>query len=189
MKRAHLIRAMGLSLIAGSMTLGFSAQAAEGLYSADDLMDADVYDSEGEEVGEVEDILMGDDMSVHSLVIETGDVLGIGGRDVVAERGSFTVRMEDEEFGDQDYEVHMKDAQEDLKELPEYDEDWWDETRKGLAQAWENTKETSENAWENTKEASASAWQNIKEGADDLSEEAEEGADEMEEETDEAANN
>ena len=75
MMRTRLVRAMGLSLVAGSMAFSLSAHAAEGLYSADDLIDADVYDSAGEEVGEVEDILMGNDMSVHSLVIKTGDVL------------------------------------------------------------------------------------------------------------------
>ena len=44
---------------------------------ADELLDADVYDSNGEEIGEVEDILLGNDMSVHSLVIKPGDVLEV----------------------------------------------------------------------------------------------------------------
>ena len=181
MKRTRLVRAMGISLIAGSMAFGLSAQAAQGLYSADELMDADVYDSNGEEVGEVEDILMGDDMSVHSLVIKTGDVLGLGGRDVVAERGSFTVREEQDddgdEFDDQDYEVHMEATQDEIKALPEYDESWWNQTRESLSQAWENTKETTENAWQNTKQATSSAWQNVKEGAEDMSDSTEEAVD------------
>ena len=167
MKRTRLVRAMGISLIAGSMAFGLSAQAAQGLYSADELMDADVYDSNGEEIGEVEDILMSDDMSVHSLVIKTGDVLGLGGRDVVAERGSFTVRMEqddkdDDDFDDQDYEVHMEATQDEIK---------------GLRQAWENTKETSRSAWEDTKQATSSAWHNVKEGADKMSDRAEDAVD------------
>lgn len=177
MMRTRLIRAMGISLVTGSMAFGLSAHAAQGLYSADDLMDADVYDSTGEEVGEVENILMDDNMSVHSLVIKTGDVLGMGGRDVVAERGTFTLRSRTEdggdEFDDQDYEVHMEATQDEIKALPEYDESWWNQTSDALSQAWENTKETSRSAWEDTKQATSSAWQNIKQGAERMSDGAE----------------
>lgn len=172
MKRTRLIRAMGISLVAGSMAFGLSAHAAEGLYSADALMDADVYDSNGEEIGEVQNILMDDNMSVHSLVIKTGDVLGMGGRDVVAERGSFTLRTKedgDNMFDNQDYQVHMEATQDEVKALPEYDESWWNQTSDALSQAWENAKETSRSAWEDTKQATSSAWQNLKQGAQRMS--------------------
>ncbi|MCR8915143.1 PRC-barrel domain containing protein [Marinobacter panjinensis] len=176
MMRTRLIRAMGTSLVAGSMAFSLSAHAAQGLYSADDLMDADVYDSSGEEIGEVANILMDDNMSVHSLVIKTGDVLGMGGRDVVAERGTFTLRLEEEgdnEFDDQDYEVHMEATQDEIKALPEYDESWWNQTSDSLSQAWENTKESSRSAWEDTKQATSSAWQNLKQGVESMSDDAE----------------
>ncbi|SFR64573.1 PRC-barrel domain-containing protein [Marinobacter daqiaonensis] len=164
--RKPIIRAMGASLLAGSMALSFSATATEGLYSMDELLDADVLDNTGEEIGEVEDVLLSDDMSVHSLVIRTGDILGLGGRQVVAERGSFTVQTMREEgdearFDDFDYKVHMETAGEGVKELPEYDENWWNETRENLNQAWEETKDVSESAWENTKQATSSAWYNL----------------------------
>lgn len=174
--RTRLIRAMGISLVAGSMAFSLSAHAAQGLYSADDLMDADVYDNNGEEIGEVQNILMDDNMSVHSLVIKTGDVLGMGGRDVVAERGTFTLRMEEEgdnEFDDQDYEVHMEATQDEIKALPEYDESWWNRTSDSMSQAWENTKKTSRSAWEDTKQATSSAWQNLKQGVESMSDDAE----------------
>ncbi|MDK8464882.1 PRC-barrel domain-containing protein [Marinobacter sp. SS13-12] len=176
MMRTRLIRAMGISLVAGSMAFSLSAHAAQGLYSADDLMDADVYDSSGEEIGEVQNILMDDNMSVHSLVIKTGDVVGMGGRDVVAERGTFTLRLEDDgdnEFDDQDYEVHMEATRDEIKALPEYDESWWNQTSDSLSQAWENTKETSRSAWEDTKQATSSAWQNLKQGVKSMSDSAE----------------
>lgn len=176
MMRTRLIRAMGMSLVAGSMAFSLSAHAAQGLYSADDLMDADVYDSSGEEIGEVENILMDDNMSVHSLVIKTGDVLGMGGRDVVAERGTFTLRLEDEddnEFGDQEYEVHMEATLDEVKALPEYDKSWWNNTSDALSRAWENTKETSSSAWESTKEATSSAWHNVTQGVENMSDSAE----------------
>ncbi|MEX2473795.1 PRC-barrel domain-containing protein [Marinobacter sp.] len=175
--RTRLIKAMGISMLAGGLTLGTYAQASEGLYSTDELLDADVFDSAGEEIGEVEDVLLGDDMSVHSLVIKTGDVLGLGGRDVVAERGSFTLQLKDSDdamdrFDDLNYQVHLEADSEAVSSLPEYDESWWNQTRNSLSQAWENTKETSESAWENTKEATSSTWQNFKKGVSDMEDRA-----------------
>ncbi len=179
--KTPFIKKLGAPLLAGTLGLSFSVIAADGLYSADELMDADVYDSTGEEIGEVEDILLGDDMSVHALVIETGEVLGMGGREVVAKRGTFTVRTEsdDDEFDDLEYEVHMEATQEQVKRFPEYDEDWWAETRKALQQAWEKTKRNSESAWESTKEASASAWDKTKHGAEKMGDKIERATDDL----------
>lgn len=175
------IQKLGAPLLAGSLTLSFSAIAAQGLYSADELMDADVYDSAGEDIGDVEDILLGDDMSVHALVIETGTVLGLGGREVVAKRGTFTVRTEsdDHEFDDIEYQVHMEVDQEALKKFPEYNQDWWADTRKDLKQAWEKTKRNTKSAWESTKEASASAWYKTKQGAERMGDKLERATDEL----------
>ncbi|WP_144779431.1 PRC-barrel domain-containing protein [Marinobacter maritimus] len=173
--RKSIIRAMGASLLAGGVAMSLSAVAAEGLYTMDELKDADVFDSTGEEIGEVEDILMSNDMSVHSLVIETGEILGLGGNEVVAERGTFTVvRASDKgDFDDVEYEVHMEMTQDELKKLPEYDEDWWNQTSQSLQKAWENTKEVSESAWENTKQATSSAWYNVKQGVEEMGDEVE----------------
>jgi len=179
--RTQLIRKLGVPLLAGTMALSFSATATEGLYSVDALLDADVYDADGKEIGEVEDILLSDDMSIHSLIIETGSLLGLGGREVVAERGTFTVRVEQEKdresFDDIDYEVHMEATQDAVKELPEYNEGWWNKTKDSLSQAWENTKDTSESAWESTKEATSSAWHNVREGAENMGDKAKEATD------------
>ena len=175
MKRTGLIRAMGLTLAAGSMSFALSAHAAPGLYSAEDLLDSDVYDSTGEEIGEVEDILLGNDMAVHSLIIETGEVLGLGGRDVVAGRGTFTVVLEDgdNDFDDQEFEVIMEGTQAEVKALPVYDESWWTETSQSLQQAWENTKEVSASAWENTEEATAELWYDLEAGVEEMGDEIE----------------
>ncbi|SHK13246.1 PRC-barrel domain-containing protein [Marinobacter antarcticus] len=170
-----IIRAMGASLLAGGMAMSLSAFAAEGLYTMDELKDANVFDSTGEEIGEVEDILMSNDMSVHSLVIQTGEILGLGGNEVVAERGTFTVvtASDNAGFGDVEYEVHMEMTQDELKKLPEYNESWWNETSQSLQQAWENTKKVSESAWENTKQASSSAWYNVKQGVEKMGDKVE----------------
>lgn len=173
--RKPIIRAMGASLLAGGMAMSLSAVAAEGLYTMDELGDADVFDSTGEDIGEVENILMSNDMSVHSLVIETGKILGLGGSEVVAERGTFTVvtKSDDAGFDAVEYEVHMEMTQDELKKLPEYSEDWWNQTSQSLQQAWENTKEVSESAWENTQQATSSAWYNVKQGVEEMGDDVE----------------
>lgn len=161
---------LGATLLTAGLILSMSAVASQGLYSAKDLISAGVYDSEGEEIGDVKDLLLGDDMSVHSLVIETGSTLGMGGRQTVVMRGAFTVRPEEGEqaFGDIAYEVHLTSSKDAIRDLPEYDEGWWQETQSALVNAWEETKDTSESAWESTKEATASAWQNVRDGAEEL---------------------
>lgn len=173
--RNPIIRAMGASVMAGGMAISLSAVAADGLYTMDELQDANVFDSTGEEIGEVEDILMSNDMSVHSLVIETGEILGLGGREIVAERGTFTVvtGSANAHFDGVEYEVHMEMTQGELKKLPEYNEDWWAQTSQSLQQAWENTKDVSESAWENTKQAMSSAWYSVKQGAEEMGDEVE----------------
>lgn len=170
------MRKLGIPLLAGAMGLSFSAVAqddnmtAQGLYSAEDLIGAEVFDAAGEEVGNVEDILLGNNMGVYALVIQTNEFLGIGERDVVAKRGSFTVRAEDgvTMFGDTNYNVHMTAAGDELKGFEEYNETWWTETQQNLNKAWESTKNTTKSAWENTKEATASAWHNTTDGVEDM---------------------
>jgi sporulation protein YlmC with PRC-barrel domain len=166
--KTQLVRTFSAPLLAASLALSTSAIAADGLYSVDDLMDAEVYDATGEEIGSVANILLGNDMSIHALTIKTGDVLGLGGREVVAERGTFTVRTEDRDdnFDDIDYQIHVEASQEALKGFPEYNEGWWSQTQESLSQAWNKTKRGSKSAWESTKEASASAWHKTKRGAE-----------------------
>lgn len=181
MSNKRVFRNLSASLLVGGIALSNPALAAEGLYSADGLTDANVYDSSGKDVGEVEDILLGDDMSVHSIILETGGVLGMGGRELVVERGNFTVQPTDgkQNWDDIDYEVHIDATQDEIKQYPQYDEGWWNQTSQALANAWENTKETTANAWENTKEATSSAWQNTKDAVESMTDEAEEEADQM----------
>lgn len=172
--RMQLTKSAGACLLAGAMVLSFAATAAEGLYSADGLMDAEVFSSTGEEVGDVEDILMGDAMNVHSLVIETDALLEMGGREIVAERGTFTVKtLEGGEWDDIEYEVHLQATEEEMKNFPVYDKGWWNQTTQALAQAWENTQEISASAWESTKQATGAAWQNIQQGLEELGDEVE----------------
>ncbi|MDR5904576.1 PRC-barrel domain-containing protein [Franzmannia qiaohouensis] len=151
--------ALSISLAAGGMALASTAQAdVEGLYSADAIMDADVYlDSDPDEnVGDVEDILLDDDMSVQAIVIETGATLGLGGRDVVLDNDHYRLETETDEDGDTVHRVYVDATAEEFADLPEYDSDWWDQARENAAEAWEATREGAQSAWQRTREGAES---------------------------------
>lgn len=126
-----------------------SAQA-QGLYSTEDLLDAEVYlrDSPDEEVGEVEELLLDDNQKVSAFVIETGEILGMGGREIVADIENIRVeseRSEDAMFGE-GYVTHrvLIDANsEDLESFPEYEQNWFDEQSEEL-----RTNFTGRSAWQ-----------------------------------------
>lgn len=107
---------------------------SQGLYSAEDLMEADVYlrDDRDENVGEVEDILLDDDQKVSALVIETGEILGMGGREIVADIEKISVESERDgegEWGDGyvTHRVTIDANSEDLEKFPEYEKAWFDQ--------------------------------------------------------------
>lgn len=172
MMRKPCMRKLAAIVLAGTVAWSVSAGAAEGLYSAENLIGAPVHDSEGKRVGTVDDLLLGDTMAVHSLVVHTNSVLGLGGREIVAEQGTFTVDTVAAEsaFKDIAYEVHMTVSGEEMENLPEYDAGWWNRTSDRLEQAWENTREGSRNAWERAQEVGSSVWEDIRESAESVGE-------------------
>ncbi|MHC9038129.1 PRC-barrel domain-containing protein, partial [Cobetia marina] len=70
-------------------TSGLAMANPQGLYSADELMDADVYlqNDDQQVVGEVEDVLLDDNMQVAALVVESDEVLGLDDQQYVVETG------------------------------------------------------------------------------------------------------
>ncbi|PWW32719.1 PRC-barrel domain containing protein [Chromohalobacter israelensis] len=146
----------GLSLTGAA--LAQSETQPQGLYSADELMDADVFLAEtpDEDVGDVEDVLLGEDMSVQALVIETGGVLDLGDTHRVIDRDDFTLETHNgDNLDDLDYRVTLEMTRDDVAKLPEYDNDWWQNAQEQARQAWENTKQGAESAWQSTKSATA----------------------------------
>ncbi|PMR69839.1 PRC-barrel domain-containing protein [Halomonas heilongjiangensis] len=156
--------ALSLSLAAGG--LGMAAQAQDempgqeiqGLYSAEAILDADVYlmSDPDERIGEVEDILLDDDMQVQSLVIESGATLGLGGREIVLDNDHYRLEASTEEDGDPVYRILVDASADELGELPEYDRDWWEQARQNAADAWESTREGAQSAWQRTRDAVSS---------------------------------
>ena len=86
--------------------------------SADALIGADVYDAHGESIGQVDDVVIGDDNSVTHLVLDIGGFLGIGNHVVALEMQDLDL------FHDQESDslrVHAPMTEEQLESLPEYE--------------------------------------------------------------------
>ena len=174
-----MMRQLAVLVFACAAGWSVSAVAAEGLYSTNSLIGAPVNDSQGDRVGRVHDVLLGDTMEVHSLIVRVDNLVGLGGRELVAERGMFTVEAAraERDFEASDYAVHLTVSADDLEGLPVYDEGWWDGTTDRLVQAWEDTREGSRTAWERAQEAGSSAWDNIRKGAQSLGKRLEDAVD------------
>ncbi|MFP4263969.1 MAG: PRC-barrel domain-containing protein [Halomonas sp.] len=161
---------LAIALLSGGLAVGAQAQTdhdPQGLYSAEDILDADVYlnDDPEERVGEVEDILLDEAMQVTALVVESGSVLGLGGRDIIVESGQFTLNTQRDDDGDTEHRVVLEASAEELEEYPVYDKDWWHEARERSREAWLDTREGAESAWQTTQEGAESAWETTRENA------------------------
>lgn len=174
--RKPLNHALTTALVAGGLAIAGTASAqSQGLYSADELMDAEVYSNQSAEnsIGEVEDVLLDESMKLHSLVIDTGNLLDMGENQYVIEANSFSVETTGgDNKEDVEYRVTVDMTEEEITQQPEYDNDWWTETKAKTSQAWENTKETASSAWESTKAATSDALDSASESLDEAGEEA-----------------
>lgn len=167
--RKHALT-LAIAALAGGIALGASAteeHQPQGIYSASDILDADVYLSSDpdREVGEVEDILFDEAMQVTALVIESGSVLGLGGREIIVEAGQFTLTTHFEDDGDVEHRVMLDATAEELEGYPVYSDDWWEQARERSREAWLQTQEGAESAWQATREGAESAWETTRENA------------------------
>ncbi|WP_280561785.1 MULTISPECIES: PRC-barrel domain containing protein [unclassified Chromohalobacter] len=158
----------GLSLTGAAFAQ--SQSQPQGLYSGDELMDADVFLAENpnEDVGDVEDVLLGEDMSVQALVIETGGALDLGDTHRVVDRDDFTLKTQNaDDLDNLDYRVTLDMTRDDIAKLPEYDNDWWQNAKGQARQAWTDTKQSAKSAWQSTKSATADLLDNASDALND----------------------
>lgn len=161
---------LAAAALAGGVALGTQAQPAydpQGLYSAEDILDAGVYLSSepDERVGEVEDILFDEAMQVTALVVESGSVLGLGGRELIVESGLFTLTTHVDDDGDTTHRVMLEATAEALEGYPAFSDDWWEQARERSREAWLQTQEGAESAWQTTQEGAERAWETSRENA------------------------
>lgn len=155
MRKSILTTAITTALL-GGMAFGVQAQTEpQGMYSADDILDAEVFfaDGSGEEIGEVDDILFDEEMRISALVIESGSVLGLGGREIVVGTDNFTLETHTESDGDTEHRIMLEATSEEIESFPTYDRDWWEQTKANAQDAWQTTKEGAQSAWQSTREA------------------------------------
>lgn len=155
MRKSIMTTAVSAALLCG---VAFHANAAssepQGMYSADDIMDADVYleGDTNEDIGDVEDILLNEDMKVSSIAVESGAVLGLGGREIVVDSDYF--RLETYTDGNEtEHRILISASEEEVKSFPTYNRDWWEQTKENARDAWETTEQELESAWQYTRDA------------------------------------
>lgn len=155
MRKTILTTVIGTALMSSVAMNAHASNAPQGMYSADDILDADVFfaGGSGEEIGEVDDILFDEDMRISALVIESGSVLGLGGREIVVSTDYFTLETHMEGDGDTEHRIMVEASQEEVEAFPAYDRDWWEQTKANAKDAWHTTQEGAESAWQRTRDA------------------------------------
>lgn len=169
--------ALAAALGAACLTLipGVQAQdSPQGMYAADDIMEADAYivDGSGEAIGEVDDILFDEQMTIAAVVIESGKVLGLGGRDLVVDANHFTLETrtrEDDGESEIRHRVMIDATSDEMANFPTYNHDWWEQAQSNAQDAWQKTQEGAESAWQTTREGAKNAWQKTRDAASGMS--------------------
>tara|TARA_R110002096_G_scaffold176057_6_gene352087 strand:+ start:1267 stop:2370 length:1104 start_codon:yes stop_codon:yes gene_type:complete len=83
-----------------------------------DWIETSVYASDGTELGEVERVRLTADGEVDGLVVETGGVLEIGGREVLIENGDYRLTTVEDEG-----RIELTATQAEFQALPDFNED------------------------------------------------------------------
>lgn len=93
-----------------------------GNFSADDLMDRDIVDNDGNSVGEISDLLIGSDGSIQNVLVDVGGFLGLGQRTVAIDMNQLQMAQ-----GDAGDELVVNMTKEQIENLPpvEQNEGGW----------------------------------------------------------------
>ncbi|PMR76666.1 hypothetical protein [Billgrantia endophytica] len=171
--RTTLAASVGM-LVAG-LTIGAQAQFdPQGLYSARTILDAEVHfeAAPDSQPSAVVDILLGDDMQVHALVVQSDTTIGQNGDHLVITNAHYRL-VTHEEDGDTAHDVIVDADEEALDAMPRYDQQWWDMARQRARDAWHTAGEGAESAWHQTREGAdrigegaESAWERTQQGAE-----------------------
>ncbi len=95
-----------------------AASTIPGGLTAEEIIGRDVVNKNGEEVGQVETLVIQPDKGDVHAVISVGGFLGIGDRDVA-------VPLKELDFGTENVTLMSQQTKEDLEALPEYRENEW----------------------------------------------------------------
>lgn len=158
-----------------AMMLSQSVQAGppEGLYSMDGLIGSTVYlaADNNRAAGEVEDVLVAENMKVYGLVIQLDDDLeGVEDGDqrfVEVDRFSVATRA-GKRLDRVSYAVFLKDDLAKVRDYPRVDNDWWAQAKGAAVDIWESTKSGASSAWQATKDTTSNVIDKTKEKTRDV---------------------
>ena len=86
--------------------------------TADRLLGADVYDARGENIGTVDDVVLGGDERITEVIVDVGGFLGIGAHTVALPIHDANIGWHDE---DDEVRVQVSMTGDQLEEMPEYE--------------------------------------------------------------------
>ncbi|MGB7755155.1 MAG: hypothetical protein WBL23_03730 [Salinisphaera sp.] len=136
-----------------------AATQAQGMYSADRLLDAPVYakGNDSDAIGEVDDVLLGNNMQIQKFVVETKGKFGVlGGKSYVVSPDQLTVRTKTTgKATEPDYRVELNMTRNDLGNEPVYSDSWWTNAQNQAGQAWQDTKSATSSAWTQVKDTTS----------------------------------
>ena len=150
----------GLIGIALTASAGMAVAAQpEGVYSADRLLDADVYTSgSNKQVGEIDDVILDNNMRISAFIVETDGKFGLGGKSYVVSPDQLSVEtLAGDKATEPNYRVTLNAESNQLSGYPEYNDSWWN-----------NAQSQANDAWAQTKESAGDAWTRLKEGTNNL---------------------
>lgn len=102
---------------AGDTAMDGYSEMGEQDRTADNLLGADVYGGEGDNIATVDDVVIADDGTMTHLIMDVGGFLGLGSHTVALEVQDVDILWNDQ---DGDVRVTVPMTQEQLESLPEY---------------------------------------------------------------------
>ncbi len=152
--------------------------APNGLFSADALMDSDVTMADSQvEVGEIEDVIFDNNLTIQSFVVETDSAFGLDGKSYLVGPDKLQVEMLAEDDGEPEYRVTLTASAEELETYPEYSDSWWNNVKVEAGEVWAQTQESAQNAWTQIKQTTAEIVDSADEATEGVADESEEAPD------------
>ena len=135
MMKVFLSTALAGLLAAAPVAMAQDANSAIGYVTPEttdfvfsELEGEDVDNLQGEEIGEIHDIIVRDGTTVTAVVISVGGFLGIGESYVAVDPASLTIEQEDPDDDDVDWEVTLDIDRASLEAAPKFEyEGRWDD--------------------------------------------------------------
>ncbi|MES1931104.1 hypothetical protein T35B1_00740 [Salinisphaera shabanensis T35B1] len=187
-RKTSAIALTGITLAATS-TFALAQQKPDGLYSADQLLDAEVYaQGSDKQVGEIDDVILDNNMTIKSFVVETENNFGMDGKSYVVSPDQLSVEtMQGEKATEPQYRITLMADGQALSSYPVYNDSWWNNTQSQAADAWDQTKQSANSAWTRIKDGTTELIDDTRDAIGGAADETGDATDNAADETQDAA--